>query len=111
VVVLPQKDAILEKLLDSRTAHLQPLIDFLIAQGNLSWLAANYRPLGGDEFIFDRDGFGTFYCTDLLDFAAVREHFVLPATSFFTPGGPGCYFLALRGDTYPVFLKKNAPPA
>lgn len=87
MVIPPDKEPISEKFAGSRTAHLQPLIAFLKVQGNIPWQAPSYRPVGVDEFDFDRDGFGNFYFTSPLDLAAVREKFVLPATISFTPGG------------------------
>ncbi|UOQ68910.1 hypothetical protein [Hymenobacter volaticus] len=59
-----------EKLPDSRTAHLQPIIDFLKAQGNDS--ATN------DEFSYNRDGYGEYLFHQPLDVAALRERFIFP---------------------------------
>ena len=80
MVKSPEKVLISAKFDDSRTAHLQPLIDLLIAQGNLPWLAPSYRPAGQNGFYFDRDGFGTFYFEQPLDLAALATHFELPAS-------------------------------
>ena len=66
------KTLILEKVGDSRTAHLQPVIDFLKALGN--------QPASGDDFLFDRDGYGDYRFTDPLDMAALRAQFEFPAT-------------------------------
>jgi hypothetical protein len=76
----PKREPIAEKFDNSRTAHLQPLIDFLKAQGNQPWPVPSYRPIGADGFDFDRDGYGNFYFRDPLDLEAVRRHFSLPAT-------------------------------
>ena len=84
MVTAPEKTPILEKMPDSRTAHLQPLIDFLKAQGNPPWVFPSYRRAGADGFDFDRDGFGNFYFQVPLDLAAVRRHFSLPPTIVFT---------------------------
>ena len=59
---------------------MQPLVDFLKAQGNPPWPAPSYLPVGADGFDFDRDGYGTFSFQDPLDLEAVRQHFLLPAT-------------------------------
>lgn len=66
------KTLILEKVGESRTAHLQPLIDFLKAQGN--------QPASGDDFTFDRDGYGDYRFTGPLDMGALKEHFDFPPT-------------------------------
>ncbi len=60
MVKAPKKTLIAEKMPDSRTAHLQSLIDFLKAQDNPPWQAPSYQRLGADGFYFDRDGYGTF---------------------------------------------------
>ena len=57
---------------DSRTAHLQPLIDFLKGQGN--------APASADDFTFDRDGYGSYYFAQALDMEALRARFDLPAS-------------------------------
>lgn len=80
-MVLPlKKEPIAEKVDGSRTAHLQPLIDFLIAQGNPPWPAPSYQAVGENGFCFDRDGFGTFYFEQPLNIAALATHFALPAS-------------------------------
>ena len=61
---------------DSRTVHLQPLIDFLKAQGN--------APASADDFTFDRDGYGSYYFAQALDMEALRARFDLPATLLLT---------------------------
>lgn len=53
-----------------RTDHLQPVIDFLKAQG--------YEPATGDEFQYNRDGLGTYGFTQPLDVALLQEHFDFP---------------------------------
>ena len=82
-----EKVVLVEKLSDSRTAHLLPVIEFLKTQGNTPWLAPSYRRVGDDGFDFDRDGFGNFYFDKPLDLQAVRTHFALPATITFTQDG------------------------
>lgn len=67
-----EKTVLVEKLPGSRTAHLQPVIDFLKAYGN--------QPVSGDAFTFDRDGYGDYRFTEPLDMAALREHFDFPPT-------------------------------
>jgi hypothetical protein len=76
----PQKEPISEKMGGSRTAHLQPLIDFLQARGNTPWQAPSYQPVGADGFAYDRDGFGTFYFEQPLNLAALVAWFDLPET-------------------------------
>lgn len=80
MVMPPKKEPIAEKSDDSRTAHLQPLIDFLKDQGNPPWQAPSYQTVGENGFYFDRDGFGTFYFEQPLDIAALAAHFALPAS-------------------------------
>lgn len=80
MVMPPKKEPVLEKFDGSRTAHLQPLIDFLKAQGNPPGHAPGYGSVGADGFYFDRDGFGTFYFEQPLDIAALSAHFALPAS-------------------------------
>lgn len=80
MVIPPKKEPVLEKFDGSRTAHLQPLIDFLKAQGNPPVQAPGYGSVGADGFHFDRDGFGTFYFEQPLDIAALAVHFELPAS-------------------------------
>lgn len=82
-----EKTVLVEKLPDSRTAHLLPVVEFLKSQGNTPWLAPSYRPVGADGFDFDRDGFGNFYFDEPLDLKAVRMHFSLPGTITFTQDG------------------------
>jgi hypothetical protein len=79
-VIPSEKKSISEKFEDSRTAHLRPLIDFLKAQGNPPWPAPGYGSIGADGFVFDRDGYGTFYFRDPLVLDAVRQHFLLSTT-------------------------------
>ena len=70
-----QRVPITAKFDGSRTAHLQPLIDFLTAQGN--------APASAD-FTFDRDGYGSYYFAQALDMEALRARFDLPATIVLT---------------------------
>ncbi|MGI4863804.1 MAG: hypothetical protein ACRYFZ_07745 [Janthinobacterium lividum] len=72
----PAKIQLTEKAEDSRTAHLQPLIDFLKARGN--------QPATEDEFTFDRDGYGRYAFTEPLDIAALQAHFDFPPTLLLT---------------------------
>ena len=80
MVTAPEKVLISAKNDDSRTAHLQPLIDFLQAQGNPVWQAPSYRPAGANGFYFDRDGYGTFYFEQPLNLSALAARFDLPDT-------------------------------
>lgn len=80
MLIAPIKLLISAKFEGSRTAHLQPLIDFLKAQGNPPGLAPGHRPAGGDGFCFDLDGYGTFYFEQPLDLLALAARFSLPAT-------------------------------
>ena len=64
------KEPILAKADGSRTAHLQPVIDFLKAQGN--------EPATGDVFEYNRDGLGVYGFTQPLDIAALRARFDFP---------------------------------
>ncbi len=59
---------------DPRTAHLRPVIAFLLAQGN--------RPAGwrGDAFAFDQGGEGHYSFTAPIDAAQLREQFAFPAS-------------------------------
>ena len=76
----PEKVLISAKFDDSRTAHLQPLIDFLHAQGNPPWQAPSYQRVGENGFYFDRDGYGTFYFEQPLNLSALAARFDLPNT-------------------------------
>ncbi|MET4107633.1 hypothetical protein [Hymenobacter sp. UYP22] len=71
-----EKVTIAEKLPDSRTAHLQPVIDFLQALGN--------APASSDEFTFNRDGFGEYAFYQPLDIEALRQRFTFPPTILLT---------------------------
>ena len=70
-----QRVPITAKFDGSRTAHLQPLIDFLTAQGNAP---------ASEDFTFDRDGYGSYYFAQALDMQALRAQFDLPATIVLT---------------------------
>jgi hypothetical protein len=74
-----RKTVISEKIGDSRTAHLQPLLTFLKAQGNLPWQAPD-RLVGENGFYFDSDEYGSFYFEQPLDLPGLRSQFSLPAT-------------------------------
>ena len=76
MLTAPQKTPIAEKMSDSRTAHLQPLIDYLTTQGN--------APAGSAGFSYDRDGYGSFYFTEPLEMALLRAHFAFPVTIILT---------------------------
>ena len=66
------KQLILPELDISRTAHLQPIIDFLKAGGN--------TPATGDAFYYHRDGYGVYGFAQPLDIAGLREKFDFPAS-------------------------------
>ncbi|HEX8659016.1 MAG TPA: hypothetical protein VF690_15855 [Hymenobacter sp.] len=66
----PKKVPILANLADFRTAHLQPVIDFLKAQGN--------EPAAGDQFYYNRDGLGVYDFAQPFDVALLQEHFDFP---------------------------------
>ena len=70
------KIQLIEKAEDSRTAHLQPVIDFLKAHGN--------QPATADEFTFDRDGYGRYSFIEPLDMTALQAHFDFPPTLLLT---------------------------
>ena len=59
---------------DPRTAHLRPVIEYLLAQGNTP---AGWR---GDAFTFDQGGEGHYTFTGPLDAAQLRERFAFPAS-------------------------------
>ena len=59
---------------DPRTAHLRPVIEYLLAQGNTP---AGWR---GDAFTFDQGGEGHYLFVGPLDAAALRERFVFLAS-------------------------------
>lgn len=71
MVTTSEKVPISAKFDGSRTAHLQPLIDFLKAQGNAP---------ASEDFTFDRDGYGSYYFVQALDMEALRARFDLPAS-------------------------------
>nr|GFC95013.1 hypothetical protein [Tanacetum cinerariifolium] len=56
----------------SRTAHLQPILDFLKAQGNL--------PAGVDAWTHDREGLETYTFARPFDLAAIQAQFEFPPT-------------------------------
>ena len=66
----PEKVRILANMADFRTAHLQPVIDFLKAQG--------YEPATGDQFQYNRDGLGVYGFTQRLDVDLLQQHFDFP---------------------------------
>lgn len=95
---LPTKEPISDKADGSRTAHLQPVIDFLKAQGN--------EPATGDAFYYNRDGYGVYGFTQPLDMDALRARFDFPAS--IVAGQSGVYdtrnFVSIAQDfgTQPV---------
>lgn len=56
---------------NNRAAHLRPVIDFLIQQGN--------RPLQKD-FSYDKSGIGTFEFSEPLNIRLLKERFDFPET-------------------------------
>jgi hypothetical protein len=68
----PEKVLILADMADFRTAHLQPVIDFLKAQGN--------EPATDDQFHYNRDGLGVYGFAQPVDVALLQEHFDFPAS-------------------------------
>ena len=89
-----KKVLILAQASGSRTAHLQPVIDFIKAQGN--------QPAGVDGWTHDRDGLETYTFARPLDMAAIQAHFEFPPT--ITPYPKGLYdkgnFVNLTYDTW-----------
>ena len=73
------KEPISDKADGSRTAHLQPVIDFLKAQGN--------EPATGDAFEYNRDGLGTYGFARPLDVAALRARFDFPPSISLSESG------------------------
>ncbi|UOQ83280.1 hypothetical protein [Hymenobacter sp. 5414T-23] len=65
-----QKVPIPPHVADFRTAHLQPVIDFLKAHGN--------EPSTGDQFHYNRDGLGVYGFAQPLDTQLLQEHFDFP---------------------------------
>ena len=59
---------------DPRTAHLRPVIEYLLAQGNTP---AGWR---GDAFAFDQGGEGHYLFAGPVDAAQLREQFAFPAS-------------------------------
>lgn len=59
---------------DPRTAHLRPVIEYLLAQGNTP---ASWR---GDAFAFDQGGEGHYLFAGPIDAAQLRERFAFPAS-------------------------------
>ncbi|WP_210522050.1 hypothetical protein [Hymenobacter terricola] len=59
---------------DPRTAHLRPVIEYLLAQGNTP---AGWR---GDAFAFDQGGEGHYTFAGPIDAAELRERFAFPAS-------------------------------
>lgn len=63
---------VLPKLPGSRTAHLQPVLDWLLAQG--------CQPAGLPAFTFNRDGHGSCRFAGTLPLAQLAARFALPAS-------------------------------
>ena len=59
---------------DPRTAHLRPVIEYLLAQGNTP---AGWR---GDAFAFDQGGEGHYLFAGPINAAQLREQFAFPAS-------------------------------
>ena len=89
------KEHISETADGSRTAHLQPIIDFLKAQGN--------EPATGDAFYYNRDGYGVYGFAEPLDMDALRARFDFPAS--IVAGQSGVYdsrhFVSIAQDFGP----------
>ena len=79
MVTAPQKEPVSDKFDGSRTAHLQPVIDFLKAQG--------YEPATGDAFEYNRDGLGTYGFTQPLDVDLLQQHFAFPPSISLSSAG------------------------
>lgn len=60
----------------SDTDHLLPIIDFLKAQGN--------TPATGDQFYYNRDGYGVYGFAQPLDTQLLQEHFDFPPSIHLT---------------------------
>lgn len=69
---LPARVAISAGVPGSDTAHLQPVINFLKAQGN--------TPAAGDAFQFNRDGLGVYGFAQPLDTQQMKEYFDFPSS-------------------------------
>ena len=69
---LPARVAIAAGVPGSDTVHLQPIIDFLKAQGN--------TPATGDAFQFNRDGLGVYGFAQPLDTQLLQEYFDFPSS-------------------------------
>ncbi|MBC6700169.1 hypothetical protein [Hymenobacter sp. BT190] len=76
---LPTKEPISDKADGSRTAHLQPVIDFLKAQGN--------EPATGDAFEYNRDGLGTYGFAQPLDVDLLQQRFDFPPSIHLSSAG------------------------
>ena len=74
-----EKVPVSDKLDGSRTAHLQPVIDFLKAQG--------YEPATGDQFEYNRDGLGTYGFAQPLDVDLLQRHFDFPSSISLSSAG------------------------
>jgi hypothetical protein len=90
----PEKVLIQAQSPESRTAHLQPVIDFIKAQGN--------QPAGVDAWTHNRDGLEIYTFAHPLDLAAIQAHFEFPPT--IEPYAKGLYdkgnFANLTYDTW-----------
>lgn len=73
------KEPISDKADGSRTAHLQPVIDFLKDQGN--------EPATGDAFEYNRDGLGTYGFAQPLDVDLLQQHFDFPPSIHLSSAG------------------------
>jgi hypothetical protein len=100
MIKAPEKVLILADKADFRTAHLQPVIDFLKAQGN--------TPATGDQFYYNRDGYGVYGFAQPLDVAALRAHFEFPPSIHLTATSvqDTRHFVCITQDSGPQMVRK-----
>lgn len=99
------KEPILDKADGSRTAHLQPVIDFLKAQGN--------EPATGDAFYYTRDGYGVYGFAQPLDVSALRARFEFPPSIHLTATSvqDTRHFVCITQDRGPRPVRRPSPEA
>lgn len=95
MVTAAEKVHILAESPDLGTGHLQPLIDFLKAQGN--------EPATGDAFYYNRDGYGVYGFAQPLDMEAIRARFDFPPSIHLTATSvqDTRHFVAIAQDSGP----------